>query len=251
MNLNKFDFKENNGYIFGLTFQHSFSEIYLASDSLKNNPHKLKSFTLSLDYQRDKFDNFNPENNLIDKATPNKLILKGACSLYNFNYKENARFKYTWIPTLSSQVNIIGYNESNLQNYLINGNLTNLNDIVFTDNSIFDGKYGVVDNNIKSAQISFSLPIVPDKSFLKLPIFSPIPYFSYEVFDNNKPRLNGGFGLGLLSSTIVDSKSIKKDGGVYRKFNVPSFLTIGVDWNYQDGIGSKPNYFVSGSIKLK
>ena len=37
LNLNKFDFKENNGYIFGLTFQHSFSEIYLASDSLKNN----------------------------------------------------------------------------------------------------------------------------------------------------------------------------------------------------------------------
>ncbi|WP_425628720.1 hypothetical protein [Cellulophaga lytica] len=251
LNLNKFDFKENNGYTFGLTFQHSFNEIYLASDSLKYNPHRLQSYTVSLNYQRDKFNNFNPENNMIDKATPSKLILKGAWSLYNFNYRENTKFKYTWIPTFSGQVNIIGYNENDLQNYLMNDNITNVSDIVFTSAKSFDGKYGVVDNNIKSAQISFSLPIVPDKSFLKLPIISPIPYLSYEVFENNKPRLNGGFALGLLSSTIVDSKSVSKDGGVYRKFNVPSFLTIGVDWNYQDGIGSKPNYFVSGSIKLK
>lgn len=250
LNLNKFDFKENNGYTFGLTFQQSFNEIYLASDSLRNNPHRLKSFTISLDYQRDKFNNFNPENNSINKATPNKLILKGALSLYNFNYKENSKFKYTWIPTLSSQVNVIGYNENKLQNYLMSDNITTASDITFTNSNSFDGKYGVIENNIKSAQVSLSLPIVPDKSFLKLPIISPIPYLSYEVFDNDKPRLNGGFAIGLLSSSIVDSKRVSKDGGVYRKFNVPSFLTIGVDWNYQDGIGSKPNYFVSGSIKL-
>jgi hypothetical protein len=251
LNLNKFDFKENNGYTFGLTFQHSFSEIYLASDSLKYNPHRLKAFTISLDYQRDKFKNFDPDNNTLDKATPNKLIFKGSLSFYNFHYRENAKLKYTWIPTFSGQVNIIGYNENKLQNFLMSDKITTNNDIVFTSAKSFDGKYGVIDNNINSARISFSLPMVPDKSFFKLPIISPIPYVSYEVFDNSKPRLNGGFAIGLLSSSIVDSKSVSKDGGVYRAFNVPSFLTVGVDWNYQDGIGSKPNYFISGSIKLK
>lgn len=251
LNLNKFDFKENNGYTIGITFQHSFDEIYLASDSLQFNPHKLQSYTISLDYQRDKFKNFNTENNEISKVTPDKLILKGGYSIYKFHYKENAKIKYVWIPSFNGRINLIGYNENNLQNFLLNDKINVIDNISFTDASSFDGKYGIIDNNIQSAQISFSSPIVPDKSFLNLPIFSPIPYFSYEVFDKSKPRWNAGFALGILSTSLVDSKSVKKDGGVYRKFNVPSFLTIGVDWNHQNGIGSKPNYFVSGSIKLE
>lgn len=251
LNLNKFDFKKNNGYILGLTFQHSFSEIYLANDSINYDPHHLQSFILSLDYQRDKFDNYDPSTNEISKATPDKLILKAGWSLYKFHYRESAKLKYTWIPSFYSQINLIGYNESTLQNYLINDKIDSVDNIIYTSSTSFDGKYGVIDNNIKSAQISFSSPIVPAKSFFNLPIIAPIPYFSFEVFDKNKPRWNGGFSLGLLSTSLVDSKSILKDGGRYKTFNVPSFLTIGMDWNHQNGKGSKPNYFVSGSIKLK
>lgn len=251
LNLNKFDFKENNGYTVGFTYQHAFNEVYLALDSINNNPLDLKTFIISIDYQKDKFNNYNPSNNEINKATPEKLILKGGWSLYKFHHKNKAKFKYTWIPSIFGKINLIGYNENSLQNYLLNDKISSVNDIVFTKNSNFDGKYGIIENNIKSAQISFSLPFVPHESFLKLPIISPIPYFSYGVFDNNKPRFNTGIAFGFLSTSIVGKESKKKGGGVYRKFNVPSFLTFGIDWNYQDGNGSKPNYFISGSIKLK
>ena len=72
------------------------------------------------------------------------------------------------------------------------------------------------------------------------------------MFEKGKPRLNGGIAIGVLASSIVNNKIEKdEDGDEYRTFNVPSYITIGVDWNYQNGQGSKPNYFIAGSIKFK
>ena len=83
-----------------------------------------------------------------------------------------------------------------------------------------------------------------------MPIISPIPYVSYKAIENSKPRLNSGSALSFLSKSLLDKERKQKGNSTYRKFNVPSFLMIGVDWNYQDGKGSSPNYFISGSIKL-
>jgi hypothetical protein len=256
LNLNKFDFKKNNGYTFGIAYQHAFNEIYLASTPASQNPHQLQAFFLSLDYQMDKFENYDPTTSDIATATPDKVVLKGGYSLYKFKYRDDAKFKFAWVPSLYGKINLIGYNEDKLQNYLLNSSTTQVDDIIFTGSTVFDGKYGVVDNDIKSAQISFSLPFVPDKpfidlSFISLPIISPIPYVSYEVFDNNNPRINAGFALGLLSSSLLDATKTPKGGGIFQAFNVPSYLTIGVDWNNQGDYSSHPNYFVSGSIKLK
>ena len=250
LNLNKFDFKEKNGIILGATFQHSFSEIYLATDTTDYNPHRLKSWTIGLSYQQDKFKNFDPVNDNIQTAKPDKLVLKGGYSIYHFRYRDEVDFKYSWIPSINGQINIVDYNSTKLQNYLLNSNGTTDGDVTFTSSTGFDGKYGTIDNNISSANISISSPFVPESSFWKLPILSPIPYAGVSVFEGDKPRWNAGIALGLLSGSLLNSERKEKDGGVYRKFNVPSFLTIGVDWNHQDGIGSKPNYFITGSIKL-
>lgn len=251
LNLNKFDFKENNGYTFGIEFQHSFSEIYLSKDSTNMNPFKLKSFFFSLNYTRDKFNNFDPTLNNISKARPNNLTLNSGYSLYIFNYRNISKFKYSLVPTINISANLIGYNDSSLKNYILNSNIQGIQNIQFTDSKVFDGKYGTIDNSIQSFEISVSSPLIPENRLFKgIPIISPIPYVSYKIIENSKPRLNGGFALSFLSKSLLDKERKQKDSSTYRKFNVPSFLMIGVDWNYQDGNGSGPNYFISGSIKL-
>lgn len=261
LNLNKFDFKENNGFTAGFTYQHAFSKIFLAKEPLKNNPHSLKSFFISLNYQQDKFNNYDPNVAKISKATPDKLLLTGGYSMFFFHYKDNAKFKYALLPSLHGKIGLITYNEDQLQNYLLTSNTTEESNITFTSSSSFDGKYGVIDNAIQTAKLAFSLPFVPEKPILskylkkRLPIISPIPYISYEYFNKGiRPRLNGGFALGFLSSSLVDKSTKKPEagegGGYFKAFNVPSFLQIGVDWNQQGDYSSKPNYFISGSIKL-
>ncbi len=271
LNLNKFDFKENNGVALGITFQHSFDKIYLAADnpiirdSIQNttkniikdlfSPFPLQSFTIGLSYQKDKFSNFNPQTKEMSKKTPERIILKIGYSYYFFKYgKEDAKYKYAIIPTVFSTTNLKDYNRTGLQNFLLNDNISVDNNIYFTNKSGFDGKYGIIDNDLKSAQISFSLPIVLNLPFLgehskKTPAISPIPYISYEAFDKSKPRINGGIAIGFLTSPLINPEPESKFK--YRTFNVPSYITIGVDWNYQNGQGSKPNYFIAGSIKFK
>ena len=251
LNLNKLDLKENNGYTLGIEFQHSFSEVYLSRDSINTNPFKLKSFFISLDYTRDKFNNFDPTSNSISKAKPDNLTLSSGYSLYIFNYKDNAKFKYSIVPTINAYANLIGYNESGLKNYILNSNTQSVQNIQFKGSKSFDGKYGTIDNSIQSFEISISSPLIPENRLFKgVPIISPIPYVSYKVIENSKPRLNGGFALSFLSKSLLDKERKQKGNSTYRKFNVPSFLMIGVDWNYQDGKGSSPNYFISVSIKL-
>lgn len=251
LNLNKFNFKENNGFTFGFTFQHSFNEIYLSSDSMKYNPVSLWAFTTSIDYTRDKFKNYDPSSLSISTVNPNTLTLSGGVSRYKFHYRETAKFKFSWVPSIHSSINLLGYNKKDLNNYLLEGNTNVENGVVFTNNSSFDGKYGTLRNDIKSVQLSFSVPFVPEKIYKALPIISPIPYISVIAQDRSRPTLTTGFALGFLSSSLFGKESEEKAGGVYRGFNVPSFLTIGVDWSYNNLKWTSPNYFISGSIKLK
>jgi len=249
LNLNKLNLKNNNGWIFGLTFQHAFDKIYQVDE--ESNPHSLQTFTVGLNYQQDKFKNYNPSTKEISKSTPDQFILKFGYSKYFFNYKKSAKYKYAVVPTLIGTVNLKDYNKTGLKNYLLNDNIT-AGEIIITDNSNFDGKYGIINNNLKSAKISFSTPIVPEKFISFLPVISPIPHISYEVTENDKPRLNAGIAIGFLASSLVGEK-IEKDieGDAYRTYNVPSYITIGIDWNYKNGQGSKPNIFIAGSIKFK
>lgn len=251
LNLSKFDFKKNNGFTVGMTFQHSFSEIYLAKDSVNSNPHTLQSYLISLDYKQDKFENYDPSTGEISSARPDVISLRSAYSFYFFNYRTAAKLKYTLIPTISGKVNLKDYNATKLSNYLKVENTLTQDNIVYTSNSSYDGKYGVIDNNLKTAQLAFSLPIVTNKFSSKIPPLSPVPYVCYDFFEDDKPRFNGGFALGILTSALVDSTSKTVEGGTYKKFNVPSYLYIGADWNYQNGIGSSPNYYIAGSIKIQ
>jgi hypothetical protein len=71
---------------------------------------------------------------------------------------------------------------------VLNSNNTVNRDISFTNSKRFDGKYGTIDNNVSSTNVSFSSPFIPEKSFWKPPILSPIPYAGVSFFDRNKPR---------------------------------------------------------------
>ena len=87
---------------------------------------------------------------------------------------------------------------------------------------------------------------------------APIPYLSWETFSASSPRYNAGIALGFLGKPILDGTVKNKKRGEenddkaykYQKFNAPSFLSLGVDWNNQGGQGSRPNYFVSGTFKF-
>ncbi|WP_114791423.1 hypothetical protein U0035_00865 [Niabella yanshanensis] len=249
-NVNKFNFKRNNGVSTGITFQHSFSEVYLGCDSVNQNPHHLKSFLVSLDYRFDKFYGYDPGSQKETIKTPHVMGLRASYSLYYFNYRSRAKVKYTFIPTLSGRFNFKDYNSTKLLNYLKNENTTNDGNVVFTNSTKFDGKYGVVDNSITTGNLSLSLPLVFAKFSESLPSFAPTPYITYTVYEGDKPKVNGGIAFGFLSKALVDPETQITDGSYFKKFVVSSSVSVGVDWNYQNGAGSRPNYFVAGSIKL-
>lgn len=251
LNLSKFDFKKNNGFTAGFTFQHAFSEIYLAKNPSIHNPHTLQSYLISFDYKQEKFENFDPLNTQITTARPEIVTLRGAYSFYFFRHRDNAKFKYSLIPTVNGKVNLKDYNATKLTNYIRTDNIETNDNIAFTANTTFDGKYGTVHNDLTTAQIALSIPFVTDKFCKILPVLSPIPYLCYDFFENDKPRFNGGIALGFLNSSIIGDIIQDTDGNSFRKFNVPSYFSIGVDWNYQNGIGSKPNYYIAGSIKIQ
>ena len=66
----------------------------------------------------------------------------------------------------------------------------------------------------------------------------------------NKP-VKGNENLEDLKEVEIkdkNDKTIKKVKS--RKFNVPSFLSFGVDWNYLGSKSGSPNYFITGSFTI-
>ncbi|WP_026933861.1 hypothetical protein [Christiangramia echinicola] len=254
--LNNFDFENNNGLLFGLGFQHGFDRVFLNDDNEKN-PLKLQANTISITYKYDKFNSIENSTSNISKATPSILTANIGHSWYFWFYKNNYALKGGLVPTITLTGNIIDYNKSELQNYIQSDNFSTINNYVITSNKSFDGKFGMIDETVRNVQLAFSLPFVPDYDFEWFPTLAPIPYASYLVDSNQKPILNGGIAIGFLGQPLLADKIEDYDGegkvreGKFRKFNVPSFLSVSVDWNYQNGQGSKPNYFITGTLALK
>jgi len=249
---NPFDFK-SVGYKGGVTFQQSFSKIYTDSLYEKILYPKLWTWTLSASIGVDRFDNFDPIKNEIDNVFPVKAGVNGGLSRYIFSSKKEW-YNGTFIPTANAKINFIEYNK--LQNFLLNENVNSNSQVTFTNNS-FDGKFGVLDNDIQSSYLSFAFPYVPNnKTYFSY--IAPIPHVSWETFSNSSPRYNGGIALGFLSKGIIGSEG-KKDkdknkkvipNTYYKSFNAPSFLSIGVDWNFAGGKTKKPQYSVSGTFRF-
>lgn len=250
LDFRKIDFK-NIGYSLGMTYQNSFSRIITRDGTSNLLVNKLRTFTTSLKLSFDRFDNFDPESEKIKNELPAKLSLRGGYNRYYF-YE-----KVTFVRAINLKVNLIDNNASSLSNYLLNDNITGINNISIDNQGSFDGKFGIIDNNLISTYFSIGVPIIFSKKTFAGYI-APIPHLSWETFNKAKPRYNAGLGLGFLGKPIIDKEvKIKKEGEEndkkeysYRKFNAPSFLSVGIDWNTQGGQGSEPNYYVSGTFKF-
>lgn len=245
-NLNKFDFKKNNGLTFGVSFKHSFKEVYILSENKR--PFNLGTFTINAQYSYDKFENFDPTSNTINKETPDVFALSGGVNRYFFNW--NCKYPHTLVLALNAMASPKTYNKNSLTNFSELSSGTIVNGSVFTtSNSSFDGKFGIVENDVQTARISFSSGFVPENKLCeKLPYIVPVPHLSYDFFSYSKPKLTYGISIGFLTKALFDEAKKNDEGNSTRVFNSPSFLSIGVDGSNQDGKSSKPNYFISGAI---
>tara|TARA_R110001606_G_scaffold86598_4_gene196018 strand:+ start:12090 stop:13133 length:1044 start_codon:yes stop_codon:yes gene_type:complete len=259
LSVNDFDFN-SVGYKGGITFQNSFNKIYLdKNESLMTK--KLFTSRIGGEIQLDRFKNYNPNSNMVTNALPITINFNANFNYYFFN---TSFFKVgTMIPGLNLELTPITYNSSSLENYISSTNTTSINNVFFTKNKSFDGKYGVLENRNQASFISFSSPFIFDKKILNSFYFTPIPHVSWQTIKGGKPSYNVGFAFGFLNKPIkgsienvedkIYSYKNKKDQKVskkYRKFNVPSFLSFGIDWNYHNGKESSPNYFITGSFSL-
>ncbi|MFK7832095.1 MAG: hypothetical protein AB8B52_02350 [Winogradskyella sp.] len=230
----------------GITYQHSFSKLLLKDDeSLKED--EFRSFIFSANVSTDRFDNFDPVTGEIDNESPTNLSVRGGYNKYYF--KE----KITFIRALNFKVNIVDSNADELKNFLDESNTTNTQGVVVDNQGFFDGKFGTVENDRRSTFLSLAVPMIFNKKTY-FGYLTPIPHLSWETFNSNSPRYSAGVSLGFLAKSIIGDKiETLKEGSnsyKYKKFNAPSFLSIGIDWNNQSGTGSKPNYFITGSYKF-
>ena len=246
IDLDKFDFKENNGLLFGLQYNYSFKEVFKRSDN--SNPFSMFTASGGITYSYDKFNYYNQSTNEISKNSPSTLSANGNYNRYFFNYEKSF---FTLVVSLNAIYNLSTYNKDELINYAEVNNGT-LNADIFATRS-FDGKYGILDDKSKTGELAVSFPIIFDSQYSNLPHFVPVPYISYEFFSYSKPKLTSGFSIGLLSKNIFKKEAVNAEhnGAVTRIFNDPSFLSIGMDWTKQDGKSSSPNYFITGSIKFE
>ncbi|SDR71927.1 hypothetical protein [Christiangramia echinicola] len=178
---------EKIGYEMGLTFQHSFTKAYYDLEGVYENLRRtsLWSFTGSVTGNLDRFDNFDPNVNSIDNVFEPRLAITGGANWFFF--RKNFFYMGTLIPSINGSFNLYDYNRNTLSNYLLNSNVTTNNLVTFTSNSSFDGKYGVIDNDVRSTSLSFALPFVPDKKVAKVHI-TPIPFITFDTFSNSSPR---------------------------------------------------------------
>lgn len=256
LNVNDFDFS-TVGFKSGLTYQSSFNTI-LVDDSGNPIVNNLTTWKVGGNIQFDRFKNFDPNTSIISNELPVTINFNGGVNFYHF------KPSYTIIPNINIQLTPLTYNSGSLQNYILSSNTTTNNNVIFTKNKSFDGKYGVLENSNQNSFVSFSSPFIYDKKVLNTLHIAPIPHISWQTAKGSKPTYNLGIALGLLNKPVKNNEKIEdleeveikdKDGNVIkiaksRKFNVPSFLSFGVDWNYQGGKGSSPNYFITGSFSL-
>lgn len=124
-----------------------------------------------------------------------------------------------------------GWNDNSLRNFKELGS-----DVILNSNIVafekFDGKYGVLQANLKKARLSLSTPM----SFW---YFNPIPYVVLNATEGQKPSYFVGLYTNILSKKLN-----------FRAFKLPSTFGIGIDKVRKAGSWSKSNLFIRGSISL-
>lgn len=250
VDLAKFDFRRSNGLLIGASARISFNDIYVLDHQ---RPFQYDTFILSVQYSYDKFDLFDPRSQTIANRSPSKLEINGGWNHYFFLFGgENFSRGTTLVMSLNAAFNPLTYNSSALSNF------SKIDDKVFAENAIivaneFDGKYGVLDTGIETAELALSIPILFDYTPLKkLPYVIPVPYVSSEFFSYNKPKWNAGMLFVFSSNVIMDVLKSDPDPKIdgKRKLNNPSSLSIGIDWTIQGESRSKPNVFLTGNISF-
>lgn len=260
LNVNDFDF-ESVGFKAGVTYQSAFNAI-LVDNSGNPIVNKLITWKVGGDIQFDRFKNFDPATSQISNEMPLSISAKAGVNFYMFN---PSFFKTgTVIPNFNVQVAPVTYNSGSLKNYILSSNTTSAGNVLFTKSSSFDGKYGTLLNNNTSSFVSFSSPFIFDKKVFNTFYIAPTPHISWQTANGTKPIYNMGLALGFLNKPVKGNENLKdlKEVKIYdkdtdktivvksRKFNVPSFLSFGVDWNYLGSNSGSPNYFITGSFTI-
>lgn len=244
IDIDKFDFKENNGLAFGLIYKYSFDDIFLKENG---DTYNMKTVEAGINYSYDKFKFYNSDTENISTETPGNVSLNAGLNQYFFKLNRN----FIWAFALNATYNIRTYNKDKLINFaeLDNGTVFN-NNILAIKN--FSGKTGNLIDDASSGEISLSIPFIPEYEIKNVPIIVPVPHIGYEFFSYEKPKMTAGLAVGFLAKNLFSkaSPNAKFNQQLTRKFNNPSFLNIGIDWSVQDGISSKPNYFITGGIKF-
>ncbi len=182
----------------------------------------------------DNFRLYDPVTQIDTKKRPSELSLLGNVTRYFFNYRLGV--------ALNGSYNFITYNKTALIGYKdISNVIQDANVVAFKK---FDGKYGTLEENINGGRISVAFPIFFKSKILywkRAPYFSPAPYYNTRITKNLKPSHNVG-----VSFNFFGEKPFKDD-----KFSIPSSIGLGIDWTRTEGVWSKANVFLAGSITLK
>lgn len=199
IDIDKFDFKENNGLSFGLIYKYSFDDIFLEDGGDTYNMYTVEA---GANYSYDKFKFYNSDTGNISTETPGNISLNAGINQYFFKLNR----KFIWALALNGTYNIRSYNKDKLINFaeLDNGTVFN-NNILAIKN--FTGKTGNLIDDANSGEISLSIPFIPEYDLKNVPIIVPVPHIGYEFFSYEKPKMTAGLALGFLSKNLFSEAS--------------------------------------------
>lgn len=210
------------------------------------------SFGIYAVYSRANFTHYNPESEQIASQKPATYGGEVNGTWFPFTVKKerffllhaNLSFLKTW-------------NEDELANFksLDGGILQNNGSIIaFKD---FDGKYGLLKKDIDKFRSAFSLPLyfgeyefVKSNWFFGLAKYLMItPYGVVSATSVSKPSYIAGGTLSILK--LKKEENSKKTVPMsFSSLEVPSLISVGLDWGNKDGNWSKANVFIKGSIYM-
>lgn len=224
LDVDDFDFRD-----YGIQLQINYK--WTLKDSIYSN-RNVTTGAIGLKYQIDRFKLYDSDIDQVDRKSPYELSLVGNLTKYYSNY--------SWAISITGVYNFITYNRNELLNFKDVTDIIQNNNIVAFDS--FDGKYGVLDNNLNGARMSFAFPIFfKNRVWKYFPYLIPTPYYSLRLTKDIKPNHNLGFSFNFSGSQPF------KDN----KFNVPSSFGFGIDWSNSNNKWSKANIFLSGSITIE
>lgn len=249
IDIDNFDFGENNGILAGLEFIHSFDKIYKNKDF---RTHDLITFKGGLNGSYKRVKVLDTISGNINSAAPFKLNVNASLGYFWFKWKYKHLIAY---PQLNVGYDIITYNEKELKAKFAKTDDAAINDGILIVNDSFDGVVGEYSNNAKVLDASFSFPWITEYNHKFIPNFMISPYASlqdYSYLDNTIYML--GTSITVLGKSFFSKEMNINDtnNSSYQDFKPPSFLTFGFDWGFKDGSKpSKPNFYLTGSFNIE